>query len=499
MKKVLFITPPYHAGVVEVAGRWIPLNMVYLAGAVKSAGFKAEIYDAMTKGVGIEDIKSVIKESDPYIVASSAITATVEDAIEVLVAAKAVKPSVITLLGGIHPTFMYEEILKKHKGSVDFIIVGEGELTIQELLKALASGKEVTGVKGLAFEKDGKIITTQKRELTEDLDSLSKAWELLDWEDYVYFVIPDSRLAAIDTSRGCTKSCTFCSQQKFYDKSWRGRRPENVVQDIENLHTLYGVNVVLFTDDYPTLERDRWEKILDLLIEKNMDVYILMETRVEDILRDKDILHKYRKAGIIHMYIGTEAVNQETLDYMKKEITVEDSVAAIRLLDDFGIITETSMIFGFPFETAESIKNTLELSKMYNPDFCHFLAISPWPYADMYKELEDFIHVDDYRKYNLVDVIVKPEKMSLEEIDQAIVTGYKEFYMGKFGELKNLKDDFKKRYILTAMKLIMSNSFIRKKLGNLGMPPEVKALIKDLDCPNNGYGQIKPSASVDVR
>ena len=475
--KVLFITPPYHAGVVEVAGRWVPLNCVYLAGAAREAGFESVVYDAMTKNVGHKEIEGKIREVKPRFVATSAITCTLPDAIKVLETAKAIDPSITTILGGIHPTFMYKEVFSLSK-SVDFIVRGEGEETLGELLIALDSsalgGKDISGVKGLAYRKDDSIVVTTDRPLMapESLDKLKKAWDLLDWNDYHYFVIPGSRLGALDTSRGCDKECRFCSQRIFWQKSWRARSPESLIKDIRIQKERFGVNAVLLTDDYPTQDRARWERFLDLLIEANMGVYILMETRVEDILRDKDILPKYRLAGIIHIYVGIEATTPETLELLKKDISVEDSKTALRLLNDNGIITETSMILGLPSETKDSIEKTLGLAMEYNPDFCHFLAIAPWPYADMYEDLKSGIRVFDYKKYNLIDPIVEPDAMTLQEIDKAIVDCYRRFYMGKLKEVLSLKDEFKKNYMLEAMRLMMTNSFLINKIGDLGRIPE---------------------------
>lgn len=472
MKKILFITPPFHAGVVEVAGRWVPLSMVYLAGAARDAGLSVQIYDAMTKGVGHKEIEAKIKECKPHYVATSAITCTLPDALAIVEAAKKINPNIITLLGGIHPTFMEEEIFRL-TNSVDFIIKGEGEKTLTEFLKAVETG-DVSAVKGLAYKKGNNIIRTLERPLmsAEELDNLPKAWDLLDWQDYNYFIIPDSRLGAIDTSRGCTKDCTFCSQRKFWRQGWRGRSPESLIKDVETLKNRHGVNVILLTDDYPTLERERWERFLDMLIERNLGIYFLMETRVEDILRDKDILPKYRKAGIIHIYVGTEATDQSTLDLFKKDVKVEDAKKALRLLNEHGIITETSMILGLPDETKESIKKTLQLAKEYNPDFCHFLAIAPWPYADIYEELKPYIKVTDYKKYNLIDPIIKPKHMTMEDIDRAIVDCYRQFYMGKLHEIMQTSDEFKKNYLLVSMKLMMTSSFLVNKIGDLGKMPE---------------------------
>lgn len=478
-KIILFITPPYHCGVVEVAGRWVPLTFVYLAGAARDAGFEPVIYDAMTKGVGFNEIEKKIREINPGFVATTAITSTVPDALKVLKIAKDVNHEIITIIGGVHPTFMHKEVLIA--GAVDYVVRGEGEETLKELLLAIEMGKDLCSVKGIAFKEGHRIIATEARPFIQDIDSFSTAWDLIEWKDYRYFVIPNSRLGAVSTSRGCSYSCTFCSQQKFWHQTWRARKPESVVREIESLNRKYGVNVFLIPDEYPTSDRQRWNRFLDMMIEKDMGVWLLMETRAEDILRDKDILHKYRKAGIIHIYIGIEATEQTTLDLIKKDITANTGVDAIKLIHEYGMISETSFILGFPHETSETIKNTLSLSKMYNPDFAHYLALAPWPYADMYKDLEPFIVEKDYRKYNLIDPVIKPKQMGIQEIDKAIIDCYQRFYMGKLQEIIAMKDTFKKDYLLRSMKLMMNSSFIVEKLGNIGsIPPQVNMLIKKI-------------------
>jgi anaerobic magnesium-protoporphyrin IX monomethyl ester cyclase len=475
--RVLFITPPYHAGVVEVAGSWVPLYFVTLAGSLRAAGHDVHIYDAMTKNVGFPEIEGKIRELRPHMVATSAITCTSPDAIRLMELAKEIDPGIITVCGGVHASFMYEEMFSL-TDAIDYVVVGEGERTLVELAGSLENGGERSGIPGIAFTEGGRTVFTGERPFMTDLDNMPMAWDALDWEDYTYFIIPGSRLGAIATSLGCTKDCTFCSQQKYWKQSWRARSPEDLLRQLTELRTEYGVDVVLLTDDYPTPERERWERFLDLLIEKDLGISLLMETRGEDIIRDRDILWKYKKAGIIHIYVGTEATDEESLKLMKKDLSTDQAKEALSLLRDVGIITETSFILGFPDDTKESIGRTIETAKVYNPDFAHFLAIAPWPYSDMYAELEPHVAVKDYRKYNLIDPIVKPRGMSLEEVDLAIVEGYRDFYMNKFAEILGTDDEFKKDYLLTSMKLMMSNSFIKKKMGMLGeMPAEIKEIL----------------------
>jgi anaerobic magnesium-protoporphyrin IX monomethyl ester cyclase len=478
--KILFITPPYHAGVVEVAGRWVPLYFVHLAGALRAAGHEALIYDAMTKFVGYPEIEARIRDVKPDVVATTAITCTSPDAIAVLELAKRIDPRIVTVAGGIHSSFMYEEMFGLSP-ALDYVVIGEGEETLVELADALAAGGDVAKVRGIAFRAGGAggaVVRTERRAFLHDLNGRPMAWDALDWEDYTYFIHPGSRLGAIATSRGCDKDCTFCSQQKFWEQTWRARTPEDLLRELTELRTVYNVDTVLLTDDYPTPDRARWERFLDLLVERDLGMKFLMETRAGDIIRDRDILHKYSRAGIVHIYVGTEATDQAALDYMKKDLSTNDARLALRLLREVDIITETSMILGFPDDTPESMRRTIELAKDYNPDFAHFLAIAPWPYSDLYAELKPYIAVTDYRHYNLIDPVIKPKAMTIEDVDRAIVDGYRDFYMGKFRELMRSTDTYRKDYLMRAMKLMMSNSFIRKKMGMLGeMPHEIREIL----------------------
>jgi anaerobic magnesium-protoporphyrin IX monomethyl ester cyclase len=462
----------------EIAGRWIPLGLVYLAAAARQAKLDAEIYDAMAKGHAYPEIEQRFRESMADYVASSAITSTINDAVKTLELAKRIRPDSVTILGGVHPTFMYEEILTNTE-AVDYIVMGEGEVTLRHLLEMLEAGGDPAMVAGIAFRRGNTIVKTDKRTFMEALDDLPAAWDLLEWGDYTSLAIPDSHLGAISTSRGCDHDCVICSQQKFWEKSWRARDPRKVADELEYLYTTYHINVFLITDEHPTRNRERWEALLDAVIAKDMPIHLLMETMAADIVRDKEIVWKYRKAGIIYISIGIETADQTFLDAMKKGMVLEEIKQVFDILREQEIVSEASFMLGFPDETSASIKKTMHLVQHYNPDIANFLTYTPWPYSDGYTDLKSRIRVQDYGKYNMVDPVLEPHEMSILQIEVAQADCYRRFYMSKIIEFMTMKATFRRNYLMRITKLFMGSSFVMKKLG-IGILGKIPAKMEEM-------------------
>lgn len=469
-KRVLLVTPPYHSGVVESAGTWLPLGLLYVGGALRRAGHGVELYDAMTKFHTLEQIRVTLRDRQPDAIFVSCITATVLDGIEVCRVAKEENPAVLTVLGNTHPSFMWEEILRDN-ACVDAIVRFEGEETAVELLAAWPKHEELRKVRGIAFRRDGKAHATPLRVFARDLDGFEPAWDLVPWSEYSYRVQPGSTLAVVSSSRGCRQHCSFCSQRLFWSESWRAVSPECFVRQLEGLRDRFGVDVVMLADEIPSLDRERWERILDLLIERRLGTTILLETRVDDILRDEDILPRYRRAGIEHIYVGVESVNQATLDLFKKDLKIEQSKRAIELINAHDIISETSFVMGMPDETHAEMQRTIELSKYYDPDMAFFLAITPWPYADLYPRVKDHIVTYDYRKYNLVEPVLKPDAMSVDEVQAMLFRGFKDFYTHKMQQMHSMPQ-WKREFMKRLMHLLLEHSYLRDQMKDIGHPVE---------------------------
>jgi anaerobic magnesium-protoporphyrin IX monomethyl ester cyclase len=484
IKKIALVTAPYHSGVVESAGTWLNLGFVYVAGALRAAGYEVDYYDAMALWHDEEQIRRRLEDFRPDAVASSAFTAAVYAATGVLRLAKEVNPEVVTLMGNVHATFCFDEMLKQDNGVIDYIVRGEGEHTLPKLLECLNAGDDPAKVRGIAFWRDGKVVTTPPAPMIQDLDALPTAWDLVEWPIYKYRAKNDARLAIVSSSRGCTQNCSFCSQKLFWQRGWRTRSPEAFVAELEMLHDTYGVKVAMLADETPTMDRQRWERILDLLIERKPGVKLLMETRVIDIVRDADLMERYREAGIEHIYVGVEAGDQATLNMFRKGTKVAESKLAIDLINGADIVSETSFVLGMPGDTPESIANTVELAKQYDPDMAFFLAIAPWPYADIYPELKDYVATKDYSKYNLVQPVVKPVNMTMEEVEQSLAMASKQFFMHKFQNLEKLSP-WKQEFMLSVFDILMNHSYLSQQMKEMAapanrMPESVRAMIKKM-------------------
>jgi anaerobic magnesium-protoporphyrin IX monomethyl ester cyclase len=195
---------------------------------------------------------------------------------------------------------------------------------------------------------------------------------------------------------------------------------------------------------------------------------------------------------VVHVYVGLEATEQATLDRIDKRSSVEQGRESLQLIREFGMLSETSFVLGFPEETEESVRQTSKTARYFDPDMAHFLAITPWPYSDLYDEVKDRIAVTDLSRYNLIEPIIEPHSMSLREIDEAIIRCYRDFYMPKMADFRKFPDAFRRDYMLSSMKLIMKSSFIVEKLGRLGMP---KAMAKILAATDRKTGGERGSSS----
>ncbi|MDE2305328.1 MAG: magnesium-protoporphyrin IX monomethyl ester anaerobic oxidative cyclase [Gammaproteobacteria bacterium] len=462
--RILMIQPNYHAGGAEIAGNWPPGWVAYIGGALKGAGYtNLRFVDAMTRNIADADLEEIIRRNSPDVVMATAITPMIYQAQKTLELARRAAPGCVTVLGGIHPTFMYAQVLGEAPW-IDYIVRGEGEEIIVELVRAIDRGTHLAergSIQGIAFLEDGKVVATPARPVIEDLDGLRPDWSLLEWDRYIYVPL-NTRVAVPNFARGCPFTCRFCSQWKFWRK-YRVRDPKKFADEIETLVREHQVGFFILADEEPTIHRKKFVAFCEELIARKIDVHWGINTRVTDILRDRDLLPLFRRAGLVHVSLGTEAAAQLKLDRFRKETTIEQNKLAIRLLKEAGMVAEAQFIMGLENETPQTIEETYRLAQDWKPDMANWNMYTPWPFAELFEELGDRVEVRDYAKYNFVTPIIQPEQMSREQVLKGVLKNYARFYLRKtFLEYPWIRDRFKRRYMLGCLKAFAKTTATKK-------------------------------------
>jgi anaerobic magnesium-protoporphyrin IX monomethyl ester cyclase len=467
--KIVLVHPNYHSGGAEIAGNWPPAWVAYLAGAMKRAGYTdVHFIDAMTHHLSDEQLRAQLQALQPDVVGVTAITPAIYCAEKVLQISKETVPTAVTVLGGIHGTFMYRQVLAEAPW-IDCIVRGEGEAILVNLLRTIESGQwpaQRDHVAGIAYAEAGRVYATAAQAPIKDLESIAPDWSILDWDQYHYIPL-GVRVAIPNFARGCPFTCSFCSQWKFW-RDYRVRDPKAVVDEIEGLVRDHKVGFFILADEEPTIHRRKFVQFCEELERRKLPVKWAINTRVTDILRDEKLLPLYRRAGLIHVSLGTEAAAQLKLDRFHKETTIAQNKRAIELLRANGIVTEAQFIVGMENETRETLEETYRMAQDWAPDMANWSMYTPWPFSDLFRELGDKVEIFDFERYNFVTPIVKPDAMDRGELLDRVMHNYRRFYMRKsFFSYPWLRDREKRRYLMGCLKAFLKSG-VQRKFYDLG-------------------------------
>ncbi len=480
--RIVFIHPNYHSGGAEIAGNWPPAWVAYLAGSLKRAGFEdIHFLDAMTYHLGPDVLRAKLAELQPDIVGVTSITPSIYEAEEVLRIAQEVVPGALRVLGGVHATFMFRQVLSEAPW-VDVIVRGEGEEIMVALAEAVRDGRwpaDQRKIKGLAFAVDGEIVSTQAASTVKDLDGIDPDWSILDWDSYIYIPL-GVKVAIPNMARGCPFTCSFCSQWKFW-RDYRVRDPKKVADEIERLVTDHGVGFFILADEEPTINKKKFVEFCQELIDRGLNKRVKwgINTRVTDIYRDRDLLKFYREAGLVHVSLGTEAAAQLKLDLFNKETKVEENKEAIRLLREADIFTEAQFIVGLDNETPETLEETYRIAWDWQPDLANWSMYTPWPFTPLFQEIRDQVEVFDYSKYNFVTPIMKPAAMTRGALLEGVLKNYRRFYMKKaLFHYPWRGTGFRRRYLLGCLKAFLKAG-VQRSFYDLGKHGYFKPVKRD--------------------
>ena len=340
-------------------------------------------------------------------------------------------------LGGPYVTTIREEIFKETPA--EFAILGEGEETFSELLSYLKGDGAVEDINGLIYKNaDAEYITNSSREKIENLNSLPiPAYDIFQMDRYP--------LHRIVTSRGCPYACAWCNSSSIWDKTYRMVNAEYIVKEIDFLVKNYGKKIFIFGDNSFNIDLKRVGEFCDLLLEKKIDILWSVSLRAD--IMTQEIAYKMREAGCYNVAIGIESANNDILLKMGKETTIEKMTVGIKMLKKAGIEIMSQFVMGSPYETLDTIKESIEYAKTSGCDYTNFYAVLPFkgtPQWDYIAKKGSFLTktIHDFHTIN-PRVVFETKEFSQEDRLEAIKLVTKEgFYSNK--DKRNWFFDFAK-------------------------------------------------------
>ena len=356
---IILINPPR---IIPQVADYPPLGLAFIEASISQDGHKVTILDAASWSWS--KLKKTLKQESPDIIGITCWTIERGQAFKTAKIAKEYNHNALIIMGGPHATAFPEHMFIK--APVDYVVLGEGEVTMRELLRAIGDGSNVSSVKGIAYKNEEDIIRTEQRSLIQDLDSIPLLnHNQFDYLKYNGLVDCDRKTAAIMTSRGCPYRCSFCSSAFYWGRKYRTRSIDNVMKEIEMLYYEQDIRALLIFDDNLLVAKKRCIELCKALIAKNLDLIWVAEGSVNV---DAELLGWMKKAGCYRIDFGVESGSPTILKNINKPFSVDDTRNAFKLCKEAGIKPNAYLIFGSPGETTQTIRETITLMRDIQPD-----------------------------------------------------------------------------------------------------------------------------------
>lgn len=456
--KVLLVNPPYHGWFSLFGVKIPPLGLGYLASSLREKGGEVSILDlAVARPEELPDF------GDFDVVGIGTDTTRFKTAMEIGARAKASGARV--LMGGPHPTVV-DGAPFEAGDDVDFVVRGEGEETLVELLEALAADRDPEDVPGLTYRRRGRLHRTPDRPFRDDLDSLPwPARDLLPMDRYRSAKIGTWPLTPVVTSRGCPFRCTFCASSHMNGPRWRARSAESVVDEIEEVTTRWNYPAVAFSDDNSTLSPQRMNRICDEILRRGIDVKIWLFARADMVLKNPDTVARMAKAGVTSAFMGIESLNPEALREVKKGFDADVAPRAVRLLRSHGIDVLGSYIIGYPCETLSDIRESAQRAREMPTSTAQFTILTPYPGTVLFDQVKDRIVSWNWSHYDGYHCVYKPEKVSRFAVQMMLLYVHAAFYFRSSSAVKGFaRFTWRRRKGLANVRKVFHDMFFQRAL-----------------------------------
>lgn len=413
-------------------GVWMPnTGLVRIATACHHAGHEVKVAEVWAQGLSTAKLRRLIEDFQPDVVGSTAITTTLYSAMSFLKFAKRVRPEVVTVIGGVHPTLSPLETLASCP-EIDYAVLGEGEETVAELLRHLEASRNGDGderIQGIGYLRDGKFVKTENRPLMENLDDLPMPEHSLFSVGSRRYRFPAigplflrSPAWGVEYTRGCEFDCKFCVKPKLWRLTLRYRSERSVVDELEVLTGKYGIKAgQLFSNDI-FARRERLEELIVEMEKRRLNYNFVTFGRADTVAKNKDLLPRLVKAGLVMLWVGVESLEQSVLDHVAKGTTTGANKEALVACEAAGIpVLGPNYMFGFPQHTVQSIRaqgaEALATIPRFSPGLPAFI---PTPGTPMYFEVarKGLIETFDYGRWDVGGAVCRTDHMSRRQVDQ---------------------------------------------------------------------------------
>lgn len=411
-----------------------PLGLCYLSSVLKKEGFETRVLDAFAEKLSINEFLDIVRAYDPNIVGVTSTTPFLDMAVKTCKAIKSFSPSLPVVLGGPHVTVM--KLTSMLLDTVDYGVIGEGEITFVKLLRTLESGSSLEKIPNIMFKHNGKIIMNARADNRIDLNELP----IPDRSDLPLDRYYDSLslhhcAMSMMTSRGCPFHCLFCEEDVRGGK-YRKRRIDLVLEEMRNIVQDLGFREIVIYDDTFTINRNHTIGICKGILQAGLQFSWDCRTRVDCV--DLELLRLMKCAGCNRISFGVEAASERVRKILRKGINNRQIRNAFRWAREVGIRTIGYFMIGTPGETREEIIQTINYAKEIKPDIAHFCITAPYPGTDLYRlgVSQGYVPADYWENFVQSGGIEKPDipyftsnGLSRQDLDKLLKRAYREFYL----------------------------------------------------------------------
>lgn len=418
----------------------MPLGLGYIAAMLAKRSLRVGVVDAWAENLSAAEVAERVKKFGPEVVGISVLSPNYQAAASLLGPVRSAVPDCKIVLGGPHPSALPEDTLWENS-EIDAAVVGEGDMTMLELVRVFQDGGDLGCVDGIAFRKGAEVVLNKARNPVKDLDSLPfparGIFPIGKYRTHPPYGRKTPYMSLI-TTRGCPYKCAFCSNSVF-GRSYRGASPKKVADELEHLKKGFGVREVHFYDDDFPLNFKRAMAICDEIMQRGIDIDWSCTARADNV--SAELLKNMKRSGCWLISYGVESGDQEMLDRMRKAVTIEQIEEAFRLAREAGIGTLGYFMVGFPGETRQTIRKTIDFAKKLSPDFASWCIFVVFPGTHYYN-----LHASTPQAQQMPrspfghgSSIFYEGELSLEELRKATATACREFYFRASYIIKQLR------------------------------------------------------------